>query len=110
MGPGCCKAIPGRASRTTGELQLPCHQVELCALDARRLKLPAIATTMFRHRQYLDVLSVQAARDTGLTSDTDTNRFAYLNRCDSGLSATGDFSTALARRSVTSSLDLDTMD
>ena len=45
-----------------------------------RFKLPTLAATMFRQRQYLDTLSVRAARETGLTSDTDPSVFAHPNR------------------------------
>ena len=61
-----------------------CHKTGHAGVTAThlsgRLKLPAKANTMFRQRQYLNTLSVQAARGTGITSDTDPSAYAHPNR------------------------------
>ena len=90
------RAAPGLASRTSSPLQRsrnrPCRLSGIDELPVPplwgvtathlscRLKLPTLATTMFRQRQCLDTLSVRAARETGLTSDTDPSAFAHPNR------------------------------
>ena len=90
------RAAPGLASRTSSPLQMsrnrPCRLSGIDELPVPplwgvtathlscRLKLPTLAATMFRQRQCLDTLSVRAARETGLTSDTDPSVFAHPNR------------------------------
>ena len=90
------RAAPGLASRTSSPLQMsrnrPCRLSGIDELPVPplwgvtathlscRLKLPTLAATMFRQRQCLDTLSVRAARETGLTSDTIPSVFAHPNR------------------------------
>ena len=93
---GSWRATPGLANRTSSPLQMsrsrPCRLSGTDGLPVLpplwgvtatrlscRLKLPTIAATMFRQRQCLDTLSVRAARETGLTSDTDPSVFAHPN-------------------------------
>ena len=93
---GSWRATPGLANRTSSPLQMsrnrPCRLSGTEGLPVPplwgvtathlscRLKLPTLAATMFRQRQCLDTLSVRAARETGLTSDTDPSVFAHPNR------------------------------